>query len=1263
MHYNHPLHRYARPLAFFMLLALLLSVSAPLNAQDTPTELPPSDVPTQAASPTETLPTETTPTDAPTTEPVVTNPQPSETPPAVEPTPSDVPTQETTFPEPTAAPTEAAPSAPPVFNLSAAVLDAVAGTPLMVQFSVSDEAGVVRIEANTTGAAGSVELVTTAPIETAPPYNTLAELTYLAPAEFIGMDSFSLTAIDAAGSTASVTVQVNVAPPAASAQPSDTPSPEPTATPVRDRELIINYNPAASEQAITDMLAALGAVEIERIPQIGAIKVLVPANVGDPASAMAAIQSNTLALAAGVTNIEPNFEYQIHMTPNDPLYTNQWGLQDGSGTYTYLAWDLSARDGSGVKVAVLDTGIDLQHPEFIGRTTPGWDFINDDNNPDDDHFHGTHVAGVIGAKTNNAVGIAGIAFNALLMPVKVCNSVGSCPIYETAAGIIHATDNGAKVINMSLGGPTISTTIEGAVAYAISRGVTVVASAGNDGGTGYNYPASFPGVISVAAHQESGATYGNGTSNNRIIVSAPGVSVFSTVPLEDGSYGLLTGTSMAAPHVSGIATLLISDRPTITPAQVKEAMICSALDVGAAGYDNDFGYGIAQADWAMNWRNNSSNCKIVQPNDNFENAARIMTAPFTQTLAIHPRSVSIQATDPADICGVGFSQTLWYSYTPAVSDFYQISTLGSSYDTVVGVYQGSQGALTEVDCNDDYAPGDFNNSSLLTTSLSAGQTYYLAVATFNVPLVDQVLVLDVRRALVLNAIGEENSPHIAYSGTWSRVAQTGASGGYVQQTTDNSAVLSFSFRGDKFDFSRTVGPTMGDIEVWIDGGLFTTINNRAAMTQANQLIVPTISLGIDPGAMHQVVLRRADPGAAGPIAVDRIRTFATSPTSAITSITDDRTAGRFLYQGGSFSQVTVPGSHLNTITQTSDAGARIIFRATGSSIIIFRNTHPTFDSMDVYVDGAFYGTVSNNGSTGQKVPFAISGLSPVTHVVLIENVSGTLQFDAAQALSPAALAAPTKTDERSANIVYGGIWTNVVSPGAYLNTTRSTTDSQAVASFDFTGNWFCIGYKQQTGGGDVDVFVDNVYFDTFTTDGPLGYGFQYCSPVLTDRRHVVRLEPFGGPVELDFIHPQRQIVITPTMGLVQETNAAIRYEIAFGNWFTVVGSSPGGYRFQGNSARYAVDEDARLSFYINGTGFILYTSVGPTTGDWEVYVDGVLWPIEFAGSSFNFIDLFNSRFRPMGFGITNLPPGIHHIELRAVNMGDFVDFDGVRVFP
>lgn len=237
----------------------------------------------------------------------------------------------------------------------------------------------------------------------------------------------------------------------------------------------------------------------------------------------------------------------------------------------------------GIDVAILDTGMDLDHPDLAARYVWGYDLVNDDSLPDDDAGHGTHCAGTI-AGIDNDIGVIGVAPEVDLYIIKVLNRRGSGSYEDIANGIIMATngpdgvpgnDDDAEVISMSLGGPTGTDELEAAVNYALSYNVVIVCATGNDGADTPSYPAAYNGVIKVGATDSNDAIAS--FSNRGETILAPGVNIFSTYP---GGYATMSGTSMATPHVAGVVALAWAAHPTYTGVQIKNLVEGSADAAG-----------------------------------------------------------------------------------------------------------------------------------------------------------------------------------------------------------------------------------------------------------------------------------------------------------------------------------------------------------------------------------------------------------------------------------------------------------------------------------------------------------------------------------------------------------------------------------------------------------------------------------------------------------------------------------------------------------
>jgi thermitase len=287
--------------------------------------------------------------------------------------------------------------------------------------------------------------------------------------------------------------------------------------------------------------------------------------------------------------VEPHYIYitnEVSSVPNDLLYRDyQWNLPT---IQTLQGWEFT-RGNEELIIAVVDTGVDLDHPEFQGKLVKGYNFVDPNSLPYDDVGHGTHVAGVIGALTNNNEGVAGITWFNKIMPIKVLDSSGTGSTYDVAQGIIWAVDHGAKVINLSLGNYAEAAFLHDAVKYAYERDVMLIAATGNDNTSQPGYPAAYPEVLAVGATDETIALAPFSNYGDYVDVTAPGVNIASTYP--QNQYAALSGTSMASPHVAALAGLIRSIRPELTSGEVSEHIKETSQDLGPVGKDPYYGVG------------------------------------------------------------------------------------------------------------------------------------------------------------------------------------------------------------------------------------------------------------------------------------------------------------------------------------------------------------------------------------------------------------------------------------------------------------------------------------------------------------------------------------------------------------------------------------------------------------------------------------------------------------------------------------------------
>lgn len=394
-----------------------------------------------------------------------------------------------------------------------------------------------------------------------------------------------------------------------------------------------------------------------------------------------------------------------------------WGLQAINITDT---WErVSEEQRSNQIIAVLDTGVDLDHPDLQASLVEGYDFVSNDSFPDDDNGHGTHVAGIAAGIAGNGIGIAGVASGAKIMPVKVLDASGYGDSLDIYLGILFAVRQGADVINLSLGSSVPSLLLKEAIDYALAHDVVVVAASGNDYADVVGYPAAFDGVIAVGAvdwsYQEGFTRADFSNYGDKLDLVAPGVDIFSTVPPEkdiyDGKrdgYAMKQGTSMAAPFVAGMAALLRAEDNSLTYTQVQQRLYESAVDIGPAGWDKQYGMGII----------NGSNTKEVSSVIDFPH---ISVIPFGDQVS--GQKLAVVAYRGKGVIDTGFSGEIAVSVdqvfsNPYLSYLYRYKSPTDSFFSLEKNEAGIQETIAQIQIVFDL----INGSCIKPVTMDAG--YY-----------------------------------------------------------------------------------------------------------------------------------------------------------------------------------------------------------------------------------------------------------------------------------------------------------------------------------------------------------------------------------------------------------------------------------------------------------------------------------------------------------------------------------------------------------
>jgi len=448
-------------------------------------------------------------------------------------------------------------------------------------------------------------------------------------------------------------------------------------------ELLVQFRMPTPSALIGQSFA--GATIGRQLTNDGWFRVDVGASTTLP-QALAAFQSRI-----DVVQATPDFKITAQAVPNDPSFGSLWGLTNNGSQGGLVTADINADQAwdygtsTSIVTAVIDTGVDYRHQdlaaniwsnrgEIVGNgidddrngyidDTRGWDFANNDNDPNDDNGHGTHVAGTIGATGNNGIGVTGVAWTAQIMPLKFLDKDGAGALSDAIEAINYARVNGAKVINASWGGGGFSSALQSAITQFIGVGGVFVAAAGNDGAnnaTTPSYPANYNGVISVGASTRTDALASFSNFGTNVEIVAPGQSILSTLP--GNTYGSLSGTSMATPHVAGAVALLWGQNPTKTATQITDAIFANT-DTILRGTQSQYGrlnLGKAAAALKQNTETPPTPSKVTY---SFQGTAPINDA--TSRATVHDFAINVP--DDVKISDIDVTLNIRHTYASDLS--------------------------------------------------------------------------------------------------------------------------------------------------------------------------------------------------------------------------------------------------------------------------------------------------------------------------------------------------------------------------------------------------------------------------------------------------------------------------------------------------------------------------------------------------------------------------------------------------------------------
>ena len=457
-------------------------------------------------------------------------------------------------------------------------------------------------------------------------------------------------------------------------------------------QILVKFQPGTPASEMARAHASAQSVIRDEIPQIGVQIIGLPPGLS-VGQAIGFYEHNP-----NVEFVEPDYYVEPVLVPNDPWYQNwQIGLQLMGAPE---AWDITTGISS-VMIAVLDTGVDFDHPDLQGRLLAGWDFAENDADPTDAHGHGTHVIGVLGAATNNGEGIAGVSWQNPVLCVRIAGYSGTTTWSKIAQGITYATDAGARAINISFAGTGYSSSVASAVEYAWGKGSVTVAAAGNSAASIPYYPAALPHVVGVSGidgrdQLEQYSNYGPW-----IDVCARAGSMTTSL---GGNYNGIGGTSISAPFVTGLFGLVFSADPHLTPQQGVDIVCGTAIDLGEPGFDEYYGWGkidlyeavLAAAEAADGTDTTPPTASIISPSGGDALSGTVtVTASVTDNVAVTEVELHIDDSLAGWVVNPPYS---WTWHTTSYSDGAHVLVL-KAYDVA-----GNMGASAPVTVTLDNSP-------------------------------------------------------------------------------------------------------------------------------------------------------------------------------------------------------------------------------------------------------------------------------------------------------------------------------------------------------------------------------------------------------------------------------------------------------------------------------------------------------------------------------------------------------------------------------
>ena len=955
-------------------------------------------------------------------------------------------------------------------------------------------------------------------------------------------------------------------------------------------QVVIQFRPEAKPEEINAYVASVGGTINHKIDALNTIVINLPA----------AQSFQVLPSATAIVNSEPDYfvSAQVDVPPSDPLYTQQWDLPVIGAPD---AWKALLSDAPKVTIAIIDSGICADHSDLKGRILPGWDFVEDDAVPQDEYGHGCGVAGIIAANVDDGAGMAGIAPNAMILPLRVLDAQGVGTYSNVAAAIVRAADAGAQVINLSLGGNNPSSVLENAIDYAVGKHVMVVAAAGNTGGN-ILYPAAYAPVVAVGSVDANLQRSSFSSYLPQLDTLAPGSNILTTALKQ--SYATVSGTSFAAAEVSGIVALGLGagypvtfDGSVITfgqhdPVPTQPVPTTPLTPIHIDGGDVQPLAVIGPVDSRVQVTNTT-----VTPN------SAVVLIVFNQGSSPYICSGSVIA--PQYVLTAGHCV-----YEAGV------------YSTNFAIYPGNNGASAPFGvfgATLAYVPPTWISTA--TGSFGNADVNYdwaLLRLNSNVSASVQPFALTNYSDSVLNSIATYiNAGYpgdkCSYSGGVVDYCppyngRTGATGqGDTQWTASGSIVpawLSTYLIGNQID---TYGGQSGS-------PLYITDNNQPVASR--NIITGLLSHSLTPNgnSCYGTVGALCPPQNSG----NYFRRVTLDMLEALVA-----TGVPFVNPSCYQVNLAVNGSGTVTRSLPRSQGCATGAYTIGTSFNLSAVASPGY---------VFTGWSSGTSSNDVNTTYTVTGAATITATFVPQPPP-----------APNTVLAPGYYDDRNTNIGYSSGWILYNGAGPSANTLTYTKVQNATAKFAFNGIGLILYRALNTDRGMMEVCIDltcqtiNSYSSTLIWNVPVKFSN------LSNTTHIVTLRNLSTDyVDLDAVQVL-PVIVSLTSGLYQENDPNISY---LGNWNSFSGVGP-----NGGGMTYTNDPNAQVSFSFTGKFIRIYRTFAFNRGPFQVCIDNSCQNV----NNYDAVVKWN-----MPVTISASGSGIHQVTISNTS-SSYIDFDAVQV--